>query len=159
MDTAKNIRLKKTSRHLLIRAPSHSSSLRHIRSIITDLAQQVGFPEDEIAKIEMAVDEACSNVVEHAYAGDRDWSWKQRDPEIRLDIHTEGNRLIIQITDHGQCFDFATYRPTDILERIRGMHRGGYGISIMRKFMDEVEYKSDDKNGNTLRLVKYLKKS
>jgi len=159
MDAAKKIHLKKTTQRILIRAPGHGSSLCHIRAIVADLARQVGFPEDEVAKIEMAVDEACSNVVEHAYAHDRDWSWKQRDPEIRLDIHTEGNRLIIQINDHGQRFDFAAYCPTDLLERIRGMHPGGYGISIMRKFMDEVEYKSDDKTGNTLRLVKYLKKS
>jgi len=159
MDTQKNIRLKKSAQSLFIEAPGHGSSLCQIRSVITDLARQIHFSEDEVAKIEMAVDEACSNVVEHAYSPGREWIWKQRDPEIRLEIHTEHDRLIILISDHGQRFDFAAYRPADLLERIHGMHRGGYGISIMRRFMDEVEYKSDDKNGNTLRLVKYLKKS
>ena len=38
------------------------------------------------------------------------------------------------------------------------MKTNGYGIAIMREFMDEVTYSSSDATGNTLRLVKYLKK-
>jgi len=106
----------------------------------------------------MSVDEACANVVEHAYNRRRNWILKDN-PQIQLHISTEKDRLIIQIQDHGQRFDFATYRPANIAERIRAMRKGGYGIAIMRQFMDEVEYKSDPETGNTLRLVKYLKKS
>ena len=43
-------------------------------------------------------------------------------------------------------------------DRLREMKRGGYGILIMRNFMDEVQYNSNDQTGNTLRMVKYLKK-
>ncbi len=154
-----NIDIKKSTGRLFVRAPVHGKSLHHIRTVITDLARQVGFPEDEVAKIEMAVDEACSNIVEHAYNADRNWTWKHPDPEIRLAIHTEADRLIIQIADNGKRFDFSAYRPGNIVDRIRAMRSGGYGIAIMRQFMDEVEYKSDDQNGNTLRLVKCLKKS
>jgi len=39
------------------------------------------------------------------------------------------------------------------------MKRNGYGIFIMRNFMDEVQYNSNDQTGNTLRMVKYLKKT
>ncbi len=159
MDPAENIDIKKSTSRLFVRAPGHGSSLRPIRTIITDLARQVGFPEDEVAKIEMAVDEACANVVEHAYEAKRDWFWKRLNPEIRLTIHTEADRLVIQINDDGRRFDFASYRPVNLLERIRAMRSGGYGIAIMRQFMDEIEYKSDDETGNILRLVKYLKKS
>jgi serine/threonine-protein kinase RsbW len=154
-----NIDVKKSTSRLFVRAPGHGSSLRPIRNVITDLARQVGFPEDEVAKIEMAVDEACTNVVEHAYEAKRNWAWKHQNPEIRLTIHTDADRLVIQIHDNGKRFDFASYRPVNLLERIRAMRSGGYGIAIMRKFMDEVEYKSDDVSGNTLRLVKHLKKS
>ena len=102
-----------------------------------DLARKVGFDKDETAKIEMAVDEACSNVVKHAYSPDKKWHWEHRDPEIRLDIRTEGSRLVVEINDHGQGFDFANYRPVDIEDRLREMKRNGYGIFIMRNFMDE----------------------
>ena len=154
-----NIRLMKSTGRWSLQTPGHGSYLSHIRAIITDLARQLGFPEVEVAKIEMAVDEACSNVLEHAYAEGKEWTLKQRNPEIGMDIRVEGSRLVIEISDHGQRFDFTAYRPVTIQENIAQMKEGGYGISIMRQFMDEVQYGSNDANGNTLRLVKYLKKS
>lgn len=158
MDAPDHTPPKESTAKLLIQTPGRGSSLAYIRSIITDLARKIGFAEDEVAKIEMAVDEACSNVVKHAYAPDKEWCWQHRDPEIRLDIRTEHGRLVIEINDHGQRFDFANYRPTDIKDRLKDMKTSGYGILIMRHFMDEVHYSSNDQTGNTLRLVKYLKK-
>jgi len=159
MEQPDKLRLEKSTGKLHIQAPGHGSYLAYIRTLIGDLARQVGFPEDEVAKIEMAVDEACSNVVRHAYSPDKEWCWQQRDPEIRLDIRVEGNLLIIEINDHGQRFDFANYRPARMEDHLREMKPGGYGILIMRNFMDDVQYSSNDQTGNTLRMVKYLKKS
>ena len=85
------------------------------------------------------------------------WCWQHRHPEIRLDVHIEKGKLIIEVNDHGQRFDLASYRPENIDARIQEMKTDGYGISIMRTFMDEVTYSSSDAAGNTLRLVKYLK--
>lgn len=157
MDNPEKIHLKKTDSRIFIHAPGDGSSLRPIRDIVTDLARQLGFHTDEIAKIEMAVDEACSNVVEHAYAPDKDWT-SPKDPAIRIEVHHALDRLVILIHDHGQRFDFNAYRPSDILERVLAMKPGGYGIAIIRQFMDEVHYSSNDAEGNTLRMVKYLKK-
>ena len=166
MELPDKLRLTRSTGKLHIQAPGHGSYLSYIRTLVGDLARQVGFPEDEVAKIEMAVDEACSNVVEHAYANPKDtataekaWQWKQGDPQIRLDVRSEDNRLVIEINDHGQRFDFTAYRPNEMKERIRQMQTGGYGMAIMREFMDEVQYSSSDADGNTLRLVKYLKKT
>lgn len=158
MDTPHNVRLKRGSGELYLATPGHESYLAYIRRIVADLARQIGFTEEEVAKIEMAVDEACSNVVEHAYAKDKEWSWKQRDPEIRLQVRVVADDLIIEINDHGQRFDFGAYRPSTIEESLQQMKRGGYGISIMRQFMDEVQYHSSADHGNTLRLIKHLKR-
>jgi serine/threonine-protein kinase RsbW len=143
MNLPEDLQRKESTGETLLQAPGHGSYLVHIRAIVADLAGKVGFDEHEIAKIELAVDEACSNVVKHAYAADQKWCWQHRDPEIRLDIRTEGDSLVVEINDHGQRFDFTN----------------GYGIPIMRRFMDEVQYSSNDQTGNTLRLVKYLKKT
>lgn len=159
MEKPENIQLNESMGKLRLQAPGHGSYLAYIRTIIGDLARKVGFPDDEVAKIEMAVDEACANVVEHAYAPKKEWHWKHRDPEIHLDVRAEDSRLVIEINDHGQRFDFTSYNPADIESRIKEMQPGGYGIFIMRKFMDEVHYSSDDATGNTVRLVKYLKKT
>ena len=159
MDPPENVRLQKSSGKLVIQAPVQSSCLAYIRNLVADLARQIGFPDDEVAKIEMAVDEACSNIVEHSYAPEKAWQWKQTEPQIRLEVRTEPDKLIVLINDRGQRFDFSAYRPNDIEQRILQMKTGGYGVAIMREFMDEVQYSSSDASGNTLRLVKYLKKS
>jgi serine/threonine-protein kinase RsbW len=159
MELPENIRQQESADKLLIQTPGHGSYLGYIRTIVGDLARKVGFDEGEAAKIEMAVDEACSNVVRHAYSPDKEWCWQHCDPEIRLDIRVEDGRLIIEINDHGQRFDFANYRPAKMEDHLREMKPGGYGIPIMRNFMDEVQYSSDDQTGNTLRMVKYLKKT
>ncbi|NQU11060.1 ATP-binding protein [bacterium] len=153
------LRIKKSTGLLSIHAPGDGSYLSHIRRLVTDLARQVGFHEEEVAKIEMAVDEACSNVVEHAYAPNKQWRWQHREPELRMAIRIQDGQLVIEINDHGQRFDFTNYRPANLEDNLRDMRPGGYGIVIMRKFMDEVQYNSSDETGNTLRLVKYLKKA
>ncbi len=158
MELPENIHRKEFAEKLLIQTPGHGSYLAYIRMLVGDLARKVGFDEGEAAKIEMAVDEACSNVVRHAYSPDKAWCWQHRDPEIRLDIRVEGSHLVIEINDHGQRFDFANYRPAKMGDHLREMKPGGYGIPIMRSFMDEVQYSSNDQTGNTLRMVKYLKK-
>jgi serine/threonine-protein kinase RsbW len=159
MKTPDKVRVNQTTGKTQIAAPGDGSYLAYLRSLVGDLARRIGFSESEIAKIEMAVDEACSNVLEHAYAPDKQWLWRHREPELRMEVRTEAGRLVIEINDHGQSFDFDRYRPTDIDRRLKQMSRGGYGIHIMRQFMDEVQYSSNNQTGNTLRLVKYLKKS
>ncbi|MEI6083561.1 MAG: ATP-binding protein [Verrucomicrobiota bacterium] len=159
MDKPDNVELTASTSKLSIHTPGHGSYLNYIRTLVGDLARKVGFPEDDVAKVEMSVDEACSNVVKHAYAPKKAWLWQHRHPEIRLDMQVVDNKVIIEIHDHGQKFDFAAYRPDAIQDRLKDMQTNGYGISIMREFMDEVTYSSCDSTGNTLRLVKYLKKT
>ncbi len=158
MPTPEQVRINKTTDRLTIHAPGDGSCLARIRAIMADLARQVGFPDHEITMIQMAVDEACANVVEHAYAPDKQWRWQHRQPEICMHIRTEHGRLVVEINDHGQRFDFTSYRPTDVAANLDEMKNGGYGVPIMRRFMDEVQYSSNNQTGNTLRLVKYLKK-
>ncbi|HXI83918.1 MAG TPA: ATP-binding protein [Verrucomicrobiae bacterium] len=158
MELPENIRHEESADRLFIQTPGHGSYLAYIRAIVGDLARKVGFNEGEAAKVEMAVDEACSNVVRHAYSSGKEWCWQQRDPEIRLSIRVEDGRLVIEINDHGQRFDFANYRHPSLDDCLREMKPGGYGIWIMRNFMDEVQYDSSNQTGNTLRMVKYLKK-
>ena len=158
-DSRPVVTVKRSTDALAIHTPGDVTYLGHIRELVCDLAHKVGFPSEDIAKIEMAVDEACSNIVEHAYAPDTNWRWQHQRPEIRLVVRIAQDQLIIEINDHGQQFDFAAYRPTNVHDRAQAMHTGGYGIAIMREFMDEVAYISNAAEGNTLRLVKYLKKT
>jgi len=158
MAAPKKIQQKELPDGFLLETPGQGNYLTQIRVIVADLARKVGFDDQEVAEIEIAVGEACSNVVKHAYAAGQEWLWRHRDPQIRLELRTEGERLVIEINDHGQRFDFAGYQPADIDRQLREMNPRGYGVAIIRRFMDEVQYSSNDQTGNTLRMVKYLKK-
>ena len=159
MDDSRLVTVKRSTDAVAVHTPGDVSYLGHIRELVCDLAHKVGFPSEDIAKIEMAVDEACTNIVEHAYAPDANWRWQQQRPEIRIVVRIAHDQLIVELNDHGQHFDFAAYRPANVQDRAQNMQTGGYGIAIMRQFMDEVVYTSSDAEGNTLRLVKYLKKT
>lgn len=160
MSAATNISTTRKGDTVEIRAPGQGRVLARIRSLVADLARQVGFDETEVDQIQLAVDEACSNVVQHAYhpGHAHEWLWQHRDPEIRLKLRAESDRLVIAINDHGRHFDFDSYQHVTLPERIQSMASNGYGIAMIRALMDEVRYSSSPDTGNTLRLVKLLKK-
>lgn len=155
---SENIRCQELNGRLSLQAPGHSASLVHIRATVTNIAQRIGFPEDEVAKIEMAVDEACANIVEHAFAPGKSW-YHHGDPQLHLEVRTEEEKLVFEIHDHGAQFDLASFEPPPIAEGLRRSQTGGFGLAIIRQFMDEVQFSSTAETGNILRLVKYLKKS
>ncbi len=151
------IRLTVQPEKLLIRAPGMGCHLAAIRGLVCDTARRAGVPEDDVAQVELAVDEACSNVIEHAYGVDHQWHRQEHTPEICIEIRPEPGRLVIEITDHGRRFDWAGYRPQDMQVLMQAGKTNGYGVSIMHRCMDEVSYRSDANGANTLRLVKYIK--
>ncbi len=156
MSELDKIVLKQSANELTVYTPGHSCYLDQIRTVVCALARKMGFPEEEVAKIEIAVDEVCSNIIQHAYAAGVKWCWPDRPPEIRMNLRVEQNQLIIAINHHGASFDYAAYCPESIDARLQELHADGYGIFIIRKFMDEVGYTSSDTTGNTIRLIKYL---
>jgi len=118
-------------------------------------ARKVGFDEDELFRIELACDEACTNVIEHAYGGENQGT-------IRITWEFADGAFVITIIDRGTYFDPNSvpepYLPNspDDLDQLR---IGGLGIHFMRSLMDEVKFKSDAKVGNELIMVKYLSDS
>ena len=89
----KNVKKEKTKYKLKI--PSQTDNLELIRSFVSNIAEKVGFDADETYKIELAVDEACANVVKHAY------EQKHIDHQIDLAIEIDINKLVIIISDQG----------------------------------------------------------
>lgn len=115
-------------------------------------ARQVGFNEDELFRIELACDEACTNVIEHAYGGENQGT-------IRVVWEYTDGVFTITIYDQGRLFDVDAVpephipkSPDDFDE----LKIGGLGIHFMRNLMDEVEFHGDTGEGNKLVMVKYL---
>jgi serine/threonine-protein kinase RsbW len=134
-----------------LRLPSHAANLEIIREFVSRIAKKVGFNEDDVNKIELAVDEACTNVIKHAYGND---SKKPIDVVIKVDLE----KLTVVITDHGKGFNPQKVPRPDMKEYLAKMRVGGLGIFLMKTLMDEVDYDIQPGKRNRLRMVKYYAK-
>jgi len=136
--------------HVHIEVPGEPRFLALIRSVMTMLAHAAGFPDSDVDKIELAVDEACANVMEHAY---RNACPK---PSVELDIRWSPGRFVVDILDVGIPFDFSTYVPPKFPDHwLEGSTRGA-GLYLIKACMDETEYEPRRGRINRLRLVKHL---
>ena len=134
-----------------LRLPSRTENLELIRDFVSKIARNAGFSEEEVGKIQLAVDEACTNVVKHAYNGD---TRKPIDVAVRIDY----DRLTIVVADEGKGFDPKAVEISDLSEYLAELKVGGLGIYLIRTLMDEVEYDIRPGVRNEVRMVKYLLK-
>lgn len=115
--------------------PSSTSFLEDVREFISTHAEEAQFSDMTVEQLKMAVDEACTNVIEHAYAG-------QAEQPIEIAVSIKPDRFTIRIRDKGRTFDQQAYREPDLIEYARTRKSGGFGVHIMRKLMDEVVWKT-----------------
>ncbi len=120
--------------------------LEDIRKFVGDQAREAGFSDKEIYHVQLATDEAASNIIEHAY---------ESKPLGKFEVSCDfrGGRLIITLLDHGKTFDPSKVEEPDLTADLSERKIGGLGIYLMRKLMDEVRYEKT-KTGNLLTLIK-----
>jgi serine/threonine-protein kinase RsbW len=128
---------------------SRTDNLLEVREFVLRAAREFGFSEEEASKIVLAVDEACTNVIKHAYqfAPDR---------EIEIVIQPVKDRMQITVIDDGKSFNPSIAKLPDLKQHLSHYRRGGLGIYLMRTLMDKVEYKYAPGKKNEVRLTKYL---
>lgn len=132
-----------------LRVKSMPSYLYNICDFVTGYAEKAGMHEREIGKTKIAVYEACLNVIEHAYHSNPD-NW------IDVWVEYDNQKFIIIIQDYGMSFEFKNQKGYDVEAAVEGRQTGGFGLYIIRRSMDEVDYQSDHIHGNRLKMVKYL---
>ena len=129
--------------------PSHTENLEMIRNFISHLAQKAGFDEMAVMEIEVAVEEACVNVVKHAHKSD------EAKP-LRLQIKIGKQKLTVLVRDQGHGFDTKELDEQNAQELLAKPKPGGRGIFLMKMLMDEVHFEAGNGKGMQVRLVKYL---
>jgi serine/threonine-protein kinase RsbW len=128
--------------------PSQTERLNDVREFVSELARTHGFIEDDVNKITIAVDEACTNIIKHGYA-------YAPDKSIIVDIVRKGNDFEIIISDNGKQFDANAIQSPDMKDYFAHYRRGGLGVYLMKRIMDKVEFNlHSDKN--VLRMIKTL---
>ena len=124
-------------------------SLHGVTDFIAPLAQKVGMEPIDVSKLKIAVYEACMNVVEHGYRFEPGHF-------LGIEVLWEKGRFQVTITDRGESFDFYALKPYDVKKAFDQKRRGGFGLYIIQRSVDEITYESDAKTGNRLTLIKKL---
>ena len=121
--------------------------LDEIRDFVAEVARQGGFSEKEIYSLQLAADEAATNIIEHAYDG-------VPDGEIRITCDARGDEIVITMHDDGRPFNPSKVKAPNLKADLSQRQIGGLGIYLMRKLMDEVRYESKPGTGNLLTMRK-----
>ncbi len=118
-----------------LKFPARFEYLDEIRNHVGDQARAAGMSDKEVYAVQLAADEAASNIIEHAYAG-------QPDASFEMTCEFQQDRLVITFYDHGISFDISKVSKPDVKADLSERKIGGLGIFLMHKLMDEVHYET-----------------
>lgn len=135
-------------RHQITRA-AELESLQQFRAFIAECCALSAVPSEVVLELKLAVDEACTNVIEHGYKG--------MDPgSIILSFRIEPDRILVEITDFGHVFEPASAPTPDVEAALEDRELGGLGLYLIYQTMDNIDYRASEE-GNTLTFTKYIK--
>lgn len=110
-------------------------------------ARQEGFSSQQITDTRLAVDEAFTNIIKHAYQNDES-------KPVNLELQFDSEKLCIIISDQGKAFDVSKYTFPDVKTQIKNKQRGGMGVYLIHNLMDEVTYRNQ-KEKNLIIMCKH----
>lgn len=142
---------KRGSKHYHLKLPIDTANLEIIREFIARIAQNMGFTGEEINRIELAVDEASTNVIKHAYKTE-----DKNSNFIDIEVKTFPDRLEIYVIDRGKGFDPAKIKTPEMDAYFKKMRRGGLGLYLIKTLMDKVDYSIKPGVRNKVKMVKYI---
>ncbi len=119
-----------------------------VHQLTKNLAESTGFETVEAEQIALAVDEAATNVIQHAYGG-------EPGHEIEVHFDPEGDSLDIVIFHEGEALDSVPVPEFDLDKLVAEKRKGGLGLTIMRQMMDKVEHGRAGTGKNMCVMVRY----
>lgn len=126
----------------------HASTkhLAEVRDFVAKYAAEFGFKKQDVADIRLAVDEAYTNIIKHSYKHD-----EQKLVDIELGY--DSNEFWVSLLDTGDAFDPSNYSKPDVRQKIKEKKRGGVGVYLIKRLMDNVEYLTQGTK-NEIRMIK-----
>lgn len=132
---------------IVITIPSHPKFLSVVRAVTVGAGRLFEFDEAAAEDIKLAVDEACTNIIKHAYKGDT-----ARKIVIKYKVIRKGFQVVIE--DNG-----VRAKPESIRGRsFDDIRPGGLGIHFIKRVFDIYRFDPKRKKGNRLVLIKYFKR-
>lgn len=133
----------------LLDITSDMANLERVAEFIADIARKSHMSQRQSDDVQMAVDEAVTNVMEHAYAG-------QSEGIIFIKCRVDARQFFVEIRDTGKSFEYKKLKKPNTKSPLSERSIGGLGVFFMKKLMDKVEF-TRDQAGNVTRMTKKLK--
>ena len=130
---------------VILDIPAEPGAMFMVRALVGKISEKIGFETLEKDKLVLAVDEACTNVIRHAYGN-------SGDGRIVITFTLGPDCFEIMVRDFGSGADPATFKGRD-LDQVRP---GGLGIHFIKSAVDKVEYDTPAGGGMLLRLIKFM---
>ena len=130
------------------KAPADVNYLGEMRDFVTRIGRKYGVAERHINTFKLAIDEAGTNIIRHAY---RDW-----EGFITIRMIIRDKSVTVSLIDQGHTFDPNRVRDPDLQRYVDIGKKGGLGIFILRRVIDGIDYRKTVE-GNELRLTKFRK--
>jgi serine/threonine-protein kinase RsbW len=129
-----------------LKLPALMVNLREMRTFSEEVLKSIELDDEVYRQLVLAIDEAAANVVEHAYPTGQEQT-------VEIVIHADSGRITIEVRDRGVLFN-----PFDVKPRNRqgSFVRRGFGLPLMRRIMDKINYERLESGENVLTLVKKL---
>lgn len=128
--------------------PSQTRYLNLVTGLAKRAAIVAGLDDATAAKVSIAVDEAVTNVILHAYHG-------EAEHDVELDLRFTGEALEIHIRHTGEGIEDDQINLPDPKEYLKHPRKGGLGLLLMSRFMDEVHF-GQDQGRSVVRMIKRL---
>jgi serine/threonine-protein kinase RsbW len=127
--------------------PGNYKSLTKISQFLEQAIKKVGLNAGDAYSVKLAVDEACCNIIDHAYGG-------EDKGEIECSLRMDADCLQVELRDQGKPFDPDIIPPPQIDIPLEDLKEHGAGFYLMKKLMDSVHYEYSPQTGNLMILEK-----
>ena len=121
--------------------------LEEVRGFVSGFAKEAGVDEDTISDFVLAVDEAVTNIIVHGY--------RNQPGSIEVKIENNGGSLCIRLMDRAPKFDPCSHQSLNLEAALEKDTPGGFGLHLIRRIADELEYETDGSGRNVFSLIKH----
>ena len=128
--------------------PCAKSNLQQVRNFIIEILKAEKLSDLDIHSMVLAVDEVCANIIIHS---------NNCSPEQTMKVEMEvfPDKVVYEVVDNGIGFDIRQYPEPDLNEIIKTKRKGGVGLMLVKRIMDEIDYYSR-RDKSVVKLTKYL---
>jgi len=133
-----------------ISVPGDPAGVEQLRLFVREVLGRLSLPEESVYHLELAVTEACINIIRYGYA--------QTSGDIGLAVWLEADRIYFEVRDSGRPFDPRQVEPPNLERYIREEIKGGFGVFFMRRLMEGLDYRREE-GQNVLTMWKALRPS